>query len=68
MLATTDADIKARVAAVVPNRMMRTYSGMPPLAPFMPIGLLERIHDEVQQLGGTTLSYALASILMRTAG
>ena len=48
VLGLTDAELRARVALVIPNKNMRKHSGLPPVASFMPYGLLDRIDKHIR--------------------
>ena len=42
-------DLDARIKKVI-NGKSRQSSGMPPLAPFIPMGLLERVYGKIHEL------------------
>ena len=52
VLAYTDAEIGLRFEAMVSTKVWRP-SGMPPLAPFIPMGLLDTISGGLWQRGSS---------------
>ena len=60
VLATTDAEIQTRMAAA----WARVPSGLPPVAPFMPDGLLVRIEQAVRSSSGKGSRAATTALIV----
>lgn len=49
VLSLSDEDLDARIKKIVQGKS-RASSGMPPLAPFIPMGLVERVYGKIHEL------------------